>query len=144
MSVPGFVPEDYPFGLSDSELQAEISKVTGRLAGGDTVRWAPLLQLGQSELQNRRSNRETRLSNMTSRRIACAALVVSIFSLVFTGVAAYFAHDAARTSARWEIRQSAQLEALRQEAAGTRVGVENLVATAAKVAAVTRPPRSRR
>ena len=140
MSFPGFVSEDYPFGLGNSELQAELNRLAGRLAGGDTARWGPLLQLGLSELQNR----ETRRSNMTSRRIAYAALSVSIFSLVVTGVAAYFAHGAAQTSARWEIRQSGQLEALRQEAVGTRVNLENLVATAAKSQPVTRPPSSRR
>lgn len=121
MNVFG-VPDDYPFGLSDSELQAKVKEFTEKLAGGDTVRWAPLVQLGLSELQNR----ETRRSNTMSRRVANAALAVSVGALVFTGAAVYYARDAARSSERWERRQAEQLEALRQDAAGTRTAVEQL------------------
>src|SRR5439155_6168616 len=97
----------FPHECTDEELRAKIDEYAQPLQSGGTtesMRWAPLLQLGLNEQHNRAARRladerqeEAQRLNATSRRAANVALAVSVASLVFTGVAAYDARDASRS-----------------------------------------------
>lgn len=109
-----YINSSFPRGLSDKEIEQHINEYQDAIfkAGASTnqvLQFSPLIQLGQNELQNRKTEKTARLSiglGLLSVFIASVALVVS-----FIG---------SRSSSQWETSQIELLEKIKQEIAAGR------------------------
>ncbi len=102
---------DFPFGYTDKELNSTIRDlsdhvVRNRVNINTVLQFVPLITLGQNELQNRKLNK----SSEENSRISKIALAISIFSLIMSFVAVYFAFRSDLTSDSWQKEQLRILE----------------------------------
>jgi hypothetical protein len=100
------VSAKYPHDMSEDEIQTYVrlysEAIVKSQANLNAVVWAaPLIQLGQMELQNRQFTRNAQ----ETRKVAYTSLVFAAFSTLLSLGAMWFAIDASRSSSRWEQRQ---------------------------------------
>ena len=82
--------------MRDKEIEDSIKEYSEEIfkskAGINTVmRFSPLIQLGQTELQGRQT-----------KRVTCLSIIVSIVSLFIAGTALYVSFNTSRASTHWE------------------------------------------
>ena len=101
--------KSYPHGYTDKEISSKLREYANEIAGSggnvnNVLRLAPLIVIGQTELQSRQTSRVTRISvglGILSIVIALLALWVSIVN--------------SRTDANWQREQSVLLRAIDQD-----------------------------
>jgi hypothetical protein len=108
---------NYPHGLSDKEIMECISGYSKEIFDNRQelpsalVQYAPLIQLGASELQGRQTKRATNLS-----------IFVSIISLSIAGAALGVSYYSSKSSSRWEESQIKALNEIKSEV--TKISID--------------------
>jgi hypothetical protein len=98
--------KDYPTNVKTKELKRIIKEYIDELFNSRAdiniiLQLSPLIQLGQSELQNRQN-----------KRIEITSTLISISSLVIAIISVYIAVRSDVSSDRWEKNQNIQLNTL--------------------------------
>ncbi|MGR0278514.1 hypothetical protein ACUM5Y_05605 [Marinomonas dokdonensis] len=93
------IAENYPYGMTNSEIEKDIQAFSREInvkAGKPTVSacYAPLIQLGQSELQFR-----------LAKKTFWISLLIGLLSLTISCVALGLAYNANHSSDEWEKSQ---------------------------------------
>lgn len=93
------IPDNYPHGLKDQDIENSIKEYSQEIARNSgnplaTSIYSPLIQLGQSELQNRQTKKTLILT-----------MIVSFTSLFIAGAALYVTYQASVSSNHWERSQ---------------------------------------
>lgn len=99
MREPPTIAEDYPYGLSNKVIESDIQAYSREInlnKGKPTVSacYAPLIQLGQAEIQLR-----------LARRTLWISISIGFLSLVISCVALGLAYSNNHSSSEWEERQ---------------------------------------
>jgi hypothetical protein len=122
------IDENYPYGLSNRVIEKDIqeySRAINTNRGRSTVSacYAPLIQLGQAELQLR-----------LAKKIFWISIFLGCFSLIISFVALGLAYSANHSSDEWESDQifllgsiNKNLEGLAIERQSTSAGEKNSV-----------------
>ncbi len=111
----------YPHGMKNNEIEDVIKEYSEIIVGSDpsmntVLQYAPLIQLGQNELQRRQTKIITWLS-----------IAVSIFSLFIAGLALFVSYTSSASSTRWEKNQLSLLRELKSEAKLISAELEKVV-----------------
>ena len=112
------INSQYPYGMKDKEIAEAIKEYSAVIYNSkadinSVLRFSPLIQLGQTELQGRQTKRVTTLS-----------IIVSIVSLLIAGSALYVSLYSSRVSSRWEGSQINLLKELKTEASNISKDLE--------------------
>ncbi len=103
------IAENYPYGMSNYEIEMDIQAFSREInanAGKPTVSacYAPLIQLGQSELQFR-----------LAKKTFWISLLIGLLSLTISCVALGLAYNANHSSDEWEKNQIALLKTISKQ-----------------------------
>ncbi|SPJ34971.1 hypothetical protein [Kushneria phyllosphaerae] len=103
------IAKNYPYGMSNSEIEKDIQDFFREInvnAGRPTVSacYAPLIQLGQSELQFR-----------LAKKTFWISLLIGLLSLTISCVALGLAYNANHSSDEWEKNQIALLKTISEQ-----------------------------
>lgn len=103
------LPRNYPYGCGDQQIALMLREYADEIAasGGNVnkvLQLAPLIVIGQSELQGRQTSRVTRIS-----------FGLGVLSVVIALVALWVSIANSRTDANWQASQSEGLKTIHRD-----------------------------
>ena len=103
------VPHDYPYGCDDKRISSILREYANEIVASDgnvnkVLQLAPLIVIGQAELQGRQTSRISRIS-----------VGLGVLSIVIAVVALWVSIANSRTDASWRTSQSEVLKTIHHD-----------------------------
>ncbi|MCX6747760.1 MAG: hypothetical protein NTW98_02320 [Candidatus Nomurabacteria bacterium] len=97
------IPTNYPSGSTDEQIQQAVKELSEDImksqANINTVlAFAPLIQLGQNEIQKRILEKSVKTAHKSER----TAIVVASFSIVLSLIAIFFSYLSFASDEKWQ------------------------------------------